>query len=102
MNPNPSKRFRNCNGTFQDRLEIMALQNSTRPLSVDERWAILWRDKETCQECGATESRLYIHHLKERHLGGTNHPNNLISLCHYCHKSKHKNGYRPKDKRLNA
>lgn len=50
---------------------------------------ILERDHYTCRKCGRSSSgegvRLEVHHAD---LDGSNHtPENLITLCSYCHKS---------------
>jgi len=52
------------------------------------RDAVLERDKNTCQMCGST-NRPEVHHIKERHDGGSDHPYNLITLCIYCHDKVH-------------
>lgn len=52
---------------------------------------ILNRDKYTCQYCKgkSKDSRLQIHHILERSKGGSNLPNNLITLCKSCHSQLH-------------
>jgi hypothetical protein len=50
---------------------------------------ILSRDNRTCQHCGKTETRLEVHHIKFKSQGGTDRPNNLITLCQKCHKALH-------------
>lgn len=50
---------------------------------------VLTRDKRTCQHCGATDTKLEVHHIKFRSNGGTNTPFNLITLCSTCHKALH-------------
>lgn len=57
------------------------------------RQYILFRDKYTCQCCGAhgtskTSVKLHVHHLESRKIGG-NAPDNLITLCEDCHKGYH-------------
>ena len=54
---------------------------------------VKWRDKNTCQQCkGKSGSKkIEVHHIKRRIEGGTNHPSNLVCLCHDCHM-KHHNG----------
>jgi len=48
------------------------------------------RDNYTCQCCGAKlpGSELKVHHIKFRHLGGTDRPNNLITVCKNCHTNE--------------
>ena len=59
---------------------------------------ILHRDNHKCQNPNCKnkdkEQILEIHHIKYKHLGGTDNPNNLITLCTKCHTSQnHKEGY---------
>lgn len=43
-----------------------------------------------CEKCGFDDTRiLQIHHIVERHNGGTNDPNNLKVLCPNCHCLEH-------------
>ncbi len=49
------------------------------------RERILARDNRTCQFCFDTESRLDIHHITSRTQGGDDMPENLITLCSFCH-----------------
>ena len=51
---------------------------------------VLFRDGYTCQCCkGKTKDKvLNVHHIQSRKVGG-NAPNNLITLCEYCHKQYH-------------
>ncbi len=52
------------------------------------REEILKRDGQ-CRVCGKTTEqlghKLHVHHLKPFRLGGSNHPENLVSLCDSCH-----------------
>lgn len=52
---------------------------------------VLWRDNHTCQCCkGKSKDKiLNVHHIESRKTGG-NAPNNLITLCEYCHTQYHK------------
>jgi len=54
------------------------------------------RDKYTCQHCKKSledlkknNIKLQVHHIKPRSQGGTNVPDNLITLCEHCHKQVH-------------
>jgi hypothetical protein len=55
---------------------------------------ILRRDGFTCQDCGRQGRQvvagrlrgLEVHHIIPRSEGGTDHPTNLKTLCHECHK----------------
>lgn len=42
-----------------------------------------------CSKCGSPY-RPNIHHQIPRMCGGSNHPSNLITLCHACHVAHHK------------
>ncbi len=60
---------------------------------------ILYRDGHSCQhkQCKHKKEknlRLFVHHIVERSNGGSDTPNNLITLCEYCHTpANHKNDY---------
>lgn len=49
------------------------------------RRSILDRDRHRCRRCGATTA-LEVHHRIPLAAGGTNAPENLIVLCHACHR----------------
>lgn len=51
---------------------------------------IFWRDNYCCTncKCKSGDKTLTVHHLESRKTGG-NAPNNLITLCHKCHKEYH-------------
>lgn len=53
------------------------------------REAVLHRDNYTCQCCGKKHTRLEVHHIIFRSLGGTDDERNLITLCEKCHKAIH-------------
>lgn len=56
---------------------------------------VLYRDGHTCQLCkGKSKDKiLNVHHIVFRSHGGTDKPNNLITLCNTCHSPKnHKKG----------
>lgn len=52
---------------------------------------ILARDNYTCQCCKGKhkDSKLEVHHIIFRSNGGSDDSNNLITLCHTCHKALH-------------
>ena len=52
---------------------------------------VRYRDGYKCQVCkGKTgDSVLHVHHIVFRSQGGTDNPNNLITLCETCHKGIH-------------
>lgn len=49
------------------------------------------RDKGICQHCQEQVEYLdsHCHHVLELSEHGTNHPSNLKTLCHKCHKTRH-------------
>ena len=53
--------------------------------------AILHRDNYTCQCCKNKhkDSKLEVHHIIFRSNGGSDDHDNLITLCHTCHKALH-------------
>lgn len=52
---------------------------------------VLSRDSHNCQECKDKKkvSRLHVHHIKFRSNGGSDNPDNLITLCDICHDKMH-------------
>lgn len=51
--------------------------------------AVLNRDDYKCQICGSKDIRLEVHHIIYRSNGGTNRMDNLVTLCHDCHRKIH-------------
>lgn len=60
----------------------------------DVRYYVFDRDSYTCQVCKkGKEKILQTHHIIFRSKGGSNRPNNLITVCTDCHTSEnHKEG----------
>lgn len=61
------------------------------------REKILQRDDRTCADCGATVGDVLedgepaeVHHKTPVEAGGTNEPDNLITLCRDCHNERHR------------
>lgn len=50
------------------------------------RKAVILRDGCKCMECGKSNCRIEVHHIKPRRLGGSNTQDNLITLCEDCHQ----------------
>lgn len=51
------------------------------------RKIVLERDENTCQICGCVkDSKLHVHHILKRVQGGTDHLDNLLTVCSGCHK----------------
>lgn len=53
------------------------------------REAVLHRDNYTCQCCSKKHTRLEVHHIIYRSMGGTDDERNLITLCEKCHSDVH-------------
>ena len=51
---------------------------------------ILDRDDYSCQHCKTKKGKLHVHHIIFKSNGGTNSPENLITLCEQCHDDLHK------------
>lgn len=60
-------------------------QKSNR-LDENIRKAVILRDGCKCMECGKSNCRLEVHHIKPRRLKGSNTLGNLITLCTKCHQ----------------
>jgi len=59
------------------------------------RHAVLARDHHRCRGAGCGSARfLSVHHKVPRAAGGTNDPDNLITLCGSCHRAVHRHGPR--------
>ena len=60
----------------------------------DKRWRqrryeIIKRDRATCKICGYVGSKIEVHHLKYTGEPWEAADEDLITLCHYCHKTVH-------------
>lgn len=58
---------------------------------------ILYRDGYKCQNCGKTKCKLEVHHIVFKSKGGSDEPENLITLCHDCHWKVHNEGLKLKN-----
>lgn len=77
-------------------IDIRAMTDGYRPYKwqyqksnrLDEniRKAVILRDGCKCMECGKSNRRLEVHHIKPRRLNGSNTLGNLITLCTKCHQ----------------
>lgn len=61
-------------------------QKSNR-LDENIRKAVILRDGCKCMECGKSNCKLEVHHIKPKRLGGSNTLGNLITLCESCHQN---------------
>ena len=51
-----------------------------------------WRDGQKCRACGKSAkdgARLEVHHIRRRADGGSDTPDNVVTLCHECHEAHH-------------
>lgn len=51
---------------------------------------VLCRDRHTCQMCEKKQGVLEVHHVIWRSEGGSDRPDNLITLCAKCHEKTHR------------
>ena len=65
-------------------------QKSNR-LDENIRKAVIIRDNCKCMECGKSNCKLEVHHIKPRRLNGSNTLGNLITLCEKCHQKTENN-----------
>jgi len=73
-------------------LEIVELQIAWSSV----RRQVLVRDGNICQVCGGQRSgALHIHHICKRTEGGTDHLDNLITVCNRCHRGADTKLYDP-------
>lgn len=71
----------------------MSWENTPKQKHVtpQQRKTTLNRDNHTCQHCGwqdPTGKTLQIDHKHNLATGGNNNPNNLQTLCQWCHNHK--------------
>lgn len=68
---------------------------TVEPIPSAIRRAVKRRDLDTCRwpDCDARAS-LHVHHIVWRSNAGRNETGNLMSLCHYHHRSVHQRGWR--------
>jgi hypothetical protein len=66
-------------------------QNGEQAGFWNAREYVLHRDGHNCQACkGKSKDKvLNVHHVTQRTDGGTDKPNNLLTLCETCHKAYH-------------
>ena len=50
------------------------------------RQAVLDRDGHACQSCDIEIGKFHIHHILPKRLGGSDHFDNLITVCAKCHR----------------
>jgi len=55
----------------------------------ERRKQVLERDGYECQDCGATDKPLHVHHVTPISEGGNHNLSNLEALCESCHAKEH-------------
>lgn len=50
---------------------------------------VLCRDKHTCQGCRRKTGQMHVHHVIWKRDGGSDSPENLVTLCPLCHDKVH-------------
>lgn len=75
---------------FKPDIERENYQNGNQKGFYNVKAYILCRDKHQCQKCKTQKNKLQVHHVVFRNQGGTDTPNNLITLCKDCHNDLHK------------
>ena len=53
---------------------------------------VRWRDEYRCRKC-RSRMHLEVHHIVQRRDGGSDRPDNLVTLCHDCHAALHRGGF---------
>jgi hypothetical protein len=91
---------RELSRTDAERMQCDALicrpgKRATRSIPAKIRRAVLTRDRHRCRAPGCHRTRfLEVHHRVARSQGGSNHPDNLVTLCGSCHRLWHERGRR--------
>nr|MEE4267996.1 HNH endonuclease [Candidatus Krumholzibacteria bacterium] len=68
-------------------------QRNTSSITPKTRREVLARDRHRCQGKGCNSTHyLEVHHIVPRARGGSNDPENLITLCSACHALVHRQG----------
>lgn len=60
--------------------------NKSNRLDENIRKAVILRDGGACVECGKSDTRLEVHHIRAKRLGGGDSLSNLVALCKQCHE----------------
>lgn len=95
-----NKRRRYCSDKCRSEFQNMTVWHRGRGAY---SYKMIVRDGFTCQDCGEVhifvneygmtipidDGQLEVHHIIPLHMGGTNAPDNLITLCKKCHKERH-------------
>ncbi len=80
--------------------EIKNYQNGPQKDFYNTKAYVLHRDEYKCMKCKAKNVKLHVHHIVFRSQGGTNTPDNLITLCEDCHEKLHNGEFTIKGKKI--
>lgn len=77
-------------------VKVWEYQNGNQKGFYNVKAYVLDRDNYECQKCKIKNGKLHVHHIVFRSKGGTNSPDNLITLCESCHEKLHKGEFQIK------
>ena len=94
------------NAALERETEELEIKKKAREWSIEDlrkfyvwshiRKRVLQRDGNVCQLCKKTASTsLHIHHILKKREGGTEHFDNLITVCPSCHPKADRTLYNP-------
>jgi hypothetical protein len=66
-------------------------QNGRMKGNTNAQEYVLCRDRHTCKACKKKTDQMHVHHVIWRTNGGSDLPENLLTLCEKCHSKAHKN-----------
>jgi 5-methylcytosine-specific restriction endonuclease McrA len=69
------------------RKERLQKPRKRQPIDQNIRWSVFIRDEYQCQRCGSRHD-LHVDHIVPWSRGGTDHPENLQTLCRKCNLKK--------------
>jgi hypothetical protein len=70
-------------------IEGVQYQNGRKKGYGNTQEYVLCRDRHKCQLCGKDKGTLHVHHVLWASQGGSDSPENLITLCTKCHDRVH-------------
>lgn len=82
-------------GEFPDKVNAFVDENGNKKYFYKLTDFIINRDGNSCQKCKAVGVKLHVHHIQFKSHGGSDSPDNLISLCKKCHSFIHKESKLP-------
>ena len=64
---------------------------------------VRFRDKNKCRQCNgkSKDKHIEVHHIQHKEDGGSDRPDNLVCLCHTCHRQYHDGKLKLKKFQLN-